>query len=134
MAFEFLARANMPVNELTDVASAIGNHEESVGSPVTPVAAAVIIADKADVHRSRVQNPDIDTFDIHDRVNWSVIDSGIVIDPIEKSIELEMTIDTSMSSVMEYFEIFLSRMMMCKSAGEALVCRFGLKINGQSLG
>ncbi len=134
IAFSFLGQLNMPVDELTDVVSAIGNHEESVGSPVTPVAAAVIIADKADVHRSRVQNPEMERFDIHDRVNWSAVDSGLFVDPTGKTIGLELTIDTSMSSVMEYFEIFLNRMVMCRGAAEALECRFGLTINGQRLG
>ncbi len=134
IAFAFLGQMKMPVDELTDVVSAIGNHEESVGSPVTPVAAAVIIADKADVHRSRVQNPEIERFDIHDRVNWSAVDSGLLVDPARKSIALELTIDTSMSSVMEYFEIFLNRMVMCRGAAEALECKFGLTINGQRLG
>lgn len=134
IAFDFLREHGVPTDELTDVVSAIGNHEESAGAPITPIAAAVIIADKADVHRSRVQNSDASTFDIHDRVNWSAVDSGLVVDRETKSIGLELTIDTSMSSVMEYFEIFLDRMVMCRSAAEALGCQFELTINGQRLG
>lgn len=133
IAFDFLRQCDMPADEIVDVVSAIGNHEEYVGSPVTHIAAAVIIADKADVHRSRVQNQEMTKFDIHDRVNWSAVDSGLIVDPDQKTIALELSIDTSLSTVMEYFEIFLDRMVMCRSAAEALGCRFELVINGQRL-
>ena len=133
IAMDFLRQRGLSAEEITDVASAIGNHEESAGAPITPIAAAVIIADKADVHRSRVQNDDPSTFDIHDRVNWSTVDSGLEVDPDAKLIRLELRIDTEVSTVMEYFEIFLDRMVLCRKAAEKLGCRFQLIINGQRL-
>lgn len=133
IAYDFLRARGMEVDELTPVLSAIGNHEESIGVPVGPVAAAVIIADKSDVHRSRVQNDDRATFDIHDRVNWSAVASDVEVDPEDRVIVLGITIDTAVSTVMEYFEIFLSRMVLCRTAAKKLGCRFELVINGQRL-
>jgi len=112
---------------------AIGNHEEPHGEPVSPVGAAVILSDKSDVHRTRVRNPDPTTFDIHDRVNYSVEHSFLRVDEKSRTITLELTIDTSLSQVMEYFEIFLSRMVMCRRAAEFLGCSFKLQINGVKL-
>ena len=133
LAYDHLRRAGMPVEELTPVLGAIGNHEESIGVPVGAVAAAVIIADKSDVHRSRVQNEDRASFDIHDRVNWSAVASDLQVDREDRVITLGISIDTAVSTVMEYFEIFLSRMVMCRTAAEKLGCRFELLINGQRL-
>ena len=133
LAYDHMRRLGTPVEEVTPVLSAIGNHEESSGVPVDAVAAAVIIADKSDVHRSRVQNEDKSTFDIHDRVNWSAVASDLQIGREDRVITLGMTIDTAVSTVMEYFEIFLSRMVMCRTAAEKLGCRFELLINGQRL-
>jgi hypothetical protein len=115
------------------IMGAIGNHEEPHGEPVSPVSAAVILSDKSDVHRSRVRNPDPTTFDIHDRVNYAVEQSFLRVDEKNKTITLELTIDTTISHVMEYFEIFLGRMMMCRRAAEQLDCSFHLDINGASL-
>jgi metal-dependent HD superfamily phosphatase/phosphodiesterase len=133
IAYDYLRAHGIEVDELTPVLSAIGNHEESIGVPVGSVAAAVIIADKSDVHRSRVQNEDKSTFDIHDRVNWSAVASDVQVDREDRVIALEIEIDTAMSTVMEYFEIFLSRMVMCRAAAKKLGCRFELVINGQRL-
>jgi uncharacterized protein len=133
LAYDHLHGLGMPVEELTPVLSAIGNHEESIGVPVGAVAAAVIIADKSDVHRSRVQNEDRASFDIHDRVNWSAVASDLQVDREDRVITLGISIDTAVSTVMEYFEIFLSRMVMCRTAAEKLGCRFELLINGQRL-
>ena len=105
------------------------NHEEERGHAISPIAAALILADKADVHRSRVHSTDPATFDIHDRVNFAATHSFLRVVPETKRITLEITIDTSIAAVMDYFEIFLSRMIMCRRAAEFLGCRFGLEIN-----
>lgn len=130
LAREILVRMRMPFEEVALVMGAIGNHEEPDGAPVTPLAAAVIIADKADVHFSRVQNADPRAFDIHDRVNHAVQHSFVRVDGAAKAIALELEIDTATSSVSEYFEIFLSRMLMCRHAAQFLGCQFSLVING----
>jgi uncharacterized protein len=115
--------------DLAVIMGAIGNHEEEYGQAVGPVAAAVILADKSDVHRSRVRKADQIEFDIHDRVNYAVEQSFLRVDSDAKTITLELTIDTSISHVMEYFEIFLDRMAMCRRAAEQLDCRFRMTIN-----
>lgn len=130
---EVLVRLGMPLEEVMLIMGAIGNHEEPGGAPISPVAAAVIIADKADVHRSRVQNPDPKTFDIHDRVNYAVQRSFVDVNSIDKSIALEIQIDTDVSSVQEYFEIFLGRMVMCRRAAQFLGCQFSLVVNNNRL-
>lgn len=129
IAYRILARMGMATDECALVMNAIGNHEEERGTAITPVSAAVIIADKADVHRSRVQNPDMAAFDIHDRVNYASTRSFVRVKPEEKVIALELEIDTNYASVIEYFEIFLSRMTMMRQACEFLGCRFHLIIN-----
>ena len=116
-------------SDLAVVMGAIGNHEEQYGHAVGPVAAAVILADKSDVHRSRVRKADQIEFDIHDRVNYAVEESFLRVDSDAGTITLELTIDTSISHVMEYFEIFLDRMAMCRRAAEELDCRFRVVIN-----
>ena len=133
MAFQILTDMGMPPDEVADVAAAIGNHDESVGFPVSAMAAALILGDKSDVRRSRVRNPDITTFDIHDRVNYSVEKTELVIDPEKTQVLLRLTIDTRYGSVMDYFEIFLQRMILCRKAAEKLGLQFKLMINGQPL-
>ena len=133
MAFRILDKLGMEANELATVVTAIGNHDEGTGVPVNPIAAALILGDKSDVRRTRVRNTDTSTFDIHDRVNFSVTESTLKIDCDKKEMVLNITIDTKYSSVMEYFEIFLERMVLCKKASEALGLSFRLFINGQQL-
>lgn len=133
MAFRILDRYSMPPEDIAIIVSAIGNHDEGTGVPVNPVAAALILADKSDVRRSRVRNSDTASFDIHDRVNYSVTTSNLTIDDEKKNITLTLAVDTSYGSVMDYFEIFLGRMIMCRKAAEKLNLAFRLSINGQSL-
>jgi hypothetical protein len=133
MAFRILDHLNMPAEDIATIVTAIGNHDEGTGVPVNPLAAALILADKSDVRRSRVRNADISTFDIHDRVNYSVTESSLEIDENHTSILLKLTVDTQFSSVMDYFEIFLKRMTMCRRAADKLGLTFKLTINGQSL-
>jgi len=133
MAWSILNDMGCEPGELAAIVTAIGNHDEGTGVPVNPVAAAMILADKADVRRSRVRNQDISTFDIHDRVNYSVIGSRLIIGEDNTTVKLELTVDTRYGSVMDYFEIFLQRMLLCRKAAERLGLRFGLSINGQQL-
>ena len=133
MAFRILDRMQMPASDIAEIVTAIGNHDEGTGIPVNPISAALILADKSDVRRSRVRNANDATFDIHDRVNYAVESSELSLDPDASEIRLYLTIDTAISSVMDYFEIFLGRMMMCRKAAERLGMRFRLSINGQSL-
>ncbi|MBQ7383419.1 MAG: HD domain-containing protein [Clostridia bacterium] len=133
MAFRILDKLGMDAEELATVVTAIGNHDEGTGVPVSPIAAALILADKSDVRRSRVRNDDVSTFDIHDRVNFSVTDTALAIDKEAKTITLNMTIDTNYSSVTDYFEIFLGRMILCRKAAQALGLSFVFFINGQQL-
>ena len=133
MAMEILGRMGMDPAEIAIISAAIGNHDEGSGHPVNEVAAALILADKSHVHRNRVRNTDIATFDIHDRVNYAVEHSILNIDEEKKSITMELAIDTNICPVMEYFEIFLSRMLLCRRAANFLGCEFGLIINGARL-
>ena len=133
MAFRILDRMDMDPEDLATVVTAIGNHDEGVGVPVNEVAAALILADKCDVRRNRVRNRDLSTFDIHDRVNYSVESYRLVVQPEEKIARLELIIDTQFSSVMDFFEIFMKRMMLCRRAAERLGLSFQLTINGQQL-
>lgn len=133
MAFRILDRMNFPPEEIAAIVTAIGNHDEGTGVPVNAVAAALIIADKSDVRRSRVRRQADIREDIHDRVNYAVTDASLEILPEEKQILLSLTIDTEISPVMEYFEIFMKRMLLCRKAAEKLNCSFRLKINGQLL-
>ena len=133
MAFRILDKLNMPAEDIATVVTAIGNHDEGTGVAVDEVSAALILADKTDVRRSRVRNPDISTFDIHDRVNYSVEESRLTVDTEKREILLTLTVDTSISSVMDYFEIFIQRMIMCRKAAERLSLKFRLQINGQTL-
>jgi hypothetical protein len=119
--------------ELAVVMNALGNHEEEIGTPATPVGAAVIIADKADVHYTRVRCLDPAQFDIHDRVNHAAKRSFLRVDSATREMTLELDIDTTVSQVMEYFEIFLSRMQICRGAADVLGGTFGIVINGTRL-
>ena len=130
MAYTLLNEIGMPTNEIAQVIAAIGNHEEELGAPISAISSALIIADKSDVHHSRVQNQNPLTFDIHDRVNFSVQKSELRVDKENKSINLELTTDEQSASVMEYFEIFLSRMLMCRRAADFFGYKFKLIING----
>lgn len=133
MAFRILDRMNFPPEEIATIVTAIGNHDEGTGVPVNAVSAALFLADKSDVRRSRVRKTADIQVDIHDRVNYSVTESKLEIDPERKQITLKLTVDTSVSSVMEYFEIFMKRMMLCRNAAERLKLTFKLVINGQIL-
>jgi len=133
MAMHLLNEMGMADAEVLRVIGAIGNHHENDGDPVSPVAAAVILGDKSDVHRTRVRNPDMIRFDIHDRVNYAVQKSFLNVDEASKQIVLELTIDTSISQVMEYFEIFMTRMLASRKAALYLGTTFGLTVNGNRL-
>lgn len=133
IAIMVLRDLNMDPDEITEVIGAIGNHEEEIGDPVSAVAAALILADKSDVHRSRVRNPNMVMFDIHDRVNYAAEKSFLRVDAEKRIITLEITIDTTISQLMEYFEIFLSRMVISRRAAKFLECNFSLMINDQKL-
>ena len=118
MAFRLLDHMDMPADDISTIVTAIGNHDEGTGVAVNPIAAALILADKSDVRRTRVRNSDITTFDIHDRVNYSVKNSRLEIDKASENITLMLEIDPQYSSVMDYFEIFLGRMTLCRKAAE----------------
>ena len=133
MAFRLLDNLSMPASEICSVISAIGNHDESTGLPLDPISAALIIGDKTDVRRSRVRNTDLLTFDIHDRVNYAVENSGVRFNDDRSSIILELKIDTDISSVMEYFEIFMERMLLCRRASAFLGVQFEMLINGSKI-
>ena len=132
MAFRILDNLGMAPDEIATVVTAIGNHDEGTGVPVNPVAAALILADKSDVRRTRVRNSDFATFDIHDRVNYSVTSARLAVDAEERAIRLVLEIDTEISSLIDYFEIFLTRMTLCRRAADTLGLTFRLSINGQS--
>jgi len=133
LAYDLLVRKGMEYENAVSVMMAIANHDEGIGIPVNRIAAALILSDKADVHRSRVTNKVLESFDIHDRVNYAATKSTLVIDPEKKEALLEIEIDTTMSSIMDYFEIFLNRMKMCRNAALFLNLKFVLKINGTQL-
>ena len=133
MAFRLLDNLGFDPREIATIVTAIGNHDEGTGQPVNAVAAALILADKSDVRRSRVRNQDIQSFDIHDRVNYSVTKSELKINEARTLIKLKLTVDTRFGSVMDYFEIFMQRMLMCRRAAEKLGLAFRLVINGQPL-
>jgi len=133
MAYNILTTMAMPSSEIATVIGAIGNHEEPNGVPISPVSAAVIIADKSDVHFSRVQVSDPIKFDIHDRVNYAVQKSYLRVDAEAKAIILELDINTEHASVTEYFEIFVLRMVLCRRAAAFLGCKFHLNVNGVNL-
>ena len=133
MAFRFLDHMGFTPDEIGVIVSAIGNHDEGTGVPVSPVAAALILADKSDVRRNRVRNQDTSTFDIHDRVNYSVTKAELKINEAHTLLKLKLTVDTHYGSVMDYFEIFMQRMILCRKAAEKLGLQFKLMINEQQL-
>ena len=133
MAWSILNDMGCDPAEVATIVTAIGNHDEGTGVPVNAVAAAMILADKADVRRSRVRNADLSTFDIHDRVNYSVTRSSLKINENKTQITLTLSVDTEFGSVMDYFEIFLQRMLLCRKAAEKLGLQFKLIINEQQL-
>ena len=133
MAFRILDQMGFSAEDIATVTTAIGNHDEGTGVAVNAVAAALILADKSDVRRSRVRNSDIPSFDIHDRVNYSVQKSSLVINEVHTLIELRLMIDTNYGAVMDYFEIFLNRMILCRKAAERVGLQFRLMINNQQI-
>ena len=133
MAFRLLDQLGMEPEDIATVISAIGHHDEGTAVPINPVAAALILADKTDVRRSRVRNTDMATFDIHDRVNYAVEHAKTYISHDKTEFVLKIHIDTSISAVMDYFEIFLSRMLLCRKAAEYLKLKFKLIINSQEI-
>lgn len=133
MAWGILNDMGCAPAEVATIVTAIGNHDEGSGVPVNAVAAALILADKADVRRSRVRNRDMDAFDIHDRVNYSVQESSLEISADKTLVTLRLKVDSVVSSVMDYFEIFMGRMLLCRKAAEKLGLRFQLNINGQQM-
>lgn len=133
MAWSILNDMGCDPGEMATIVTAIGNHDEGTGVPVNAMAAAMILADKADVRRTRVRMKDPREFDIHDRVNYSVTKSCLTINPEKTQISLDLDVDTSYGSVMDYFEIFTNRMILCRKAAHTLGLQFRLTINGQQL-
>lgn len=134
LAMHLLKNQGMPPSEIAKIACAIGNHDEGTGTPVSPLAAALILADKSDVRRSRVRDRrGSDYYDIHDRVNYSVTQNDLKINAEKTAVRLTLTIDSEHSSIMEYFQIFTERMVLCREAAKKLNLKFELVINGQRL-
>ena len=133
LAFELLKEMGMPVGERTQIMMAIGNHDEKTGTAVSDISAALILADKSDVHRDRVTNKNLSTFDIHDRVNYAVTESNLILDEETRKITLKLKIDNKICPVLDYFEIFMDRTMMSKYAAKYLKIWFELVINGTKL-
>lgn len=133
LARPILSEMGMPMEDILEIMAAIGNHDEKDGQPVSDICAATILADKSDVHSSRVRTTQEIKQDIHDRVNYAAKSSFLRVEEEKKVITLEIKIDTNISQVMEYFEIFLSRMLVCRRAAEFLGLKFQLEINGQRL-
>ena len=133
LAYQILKETDMPLKDILVVSTAIGHHDEATGTAVDEVSAALILADKTDVRRNRVQNPNPASFDIHDRVNYAALSSKLIIHKEKRMIQMELELDDSICTVMDYFEIFLKRMMMCRRAAERLDCKFKLMANGSKL-
>lgn len=133
LSWHLLRDMGMSPDELAVIIGAIGNHEEQYGQPVNAVSAALILADKSDVHRTRVRNDDFASFDIHDRVNYAVEKSFLRVNPEAHTVTLELTIDIKITPVLDYFEIFMERMLMCRRAAAFLKTSFELTINGSRL-
>lgn len=133
MAFSILSKTDMPPEDIACVISAIGNHDEGSGSAFDPISAALIIADKTDVRRNRVRNTDFATFDIHDRVNYAAVSSALKVDTQLRAINLDIDLDENMCTMLDYFEIFLKRMLMCRRAAEILGMRFRLTCGGHKI-
>ena len=133
LAYSILKDMGMPVDERTEIMMAIGNHDENTGTAISDISAALILADKSDVHRDRVVNKNLSTFDIHDRVNYAVTNADLEIDEVNRKIILSLTIDTKICPVLDYFEIFMDRTMMSKYAAKFLKVWFELIINDTKL-
>ncbi len=133
LAMTILDNMGMHAEEIALIISAIGNHEEEIGEPISPVSAALILADKSDVNKARVRNPKMISLDIHDRVNYAVERNFVEVLPDKKIIKLNLDINTNVSTIIEYFEIFLPRMVMCRRAANYLSCKFELVINNQKV-
>ena len=133
LAYQILKDTDLPLKDILVVTTAIGHHDEATGTAVDPVSAALILADKTDVRRNRVQNRNKATFDIHDRVNYAALSSKLIIEKEKRMIQMELELDDSICTVMDYFEIFLKRMIMCRRAAERLNCKFKLVANGSKL-
>ena len=133
MSFRILDKMGFDKSEIAKIIKAIGNHDEGNGVPISPMAAALILADKSDVRRSRVRNSDINSFDIHDRVNYSVTDNKLKIDMDKREVYLILEVDNHFSTVMDYFSIFMERMKLCEKAAMMLGLKFKLVINDQEV-
>lgn len=133
MAFHILDKLSMSPDDISAIITAIGNHDEATAAPVSAISAALILADKTDVRRSRVRSTATIDFDIHDRVNYAVETSELELNDVDKTFTLKMTIDTEICPVMEYFEIFLSRMLLCRKSADFFGLTFHININGQTL-
>ena len=133
LAYNILREMGMPIEEITEIMMAIGNHDENTGTAVSDISAALILADKSDVHRDRVTNTNMSTFDIHDRVNYAVTDANLEINAEERKVILNLTIDTQICPVLDYFQIFMDRTMMSKYAAKYLNIWFELVINETKL-
>ncbi len=133
LSYQILKSMNMPLEEITEIISAIGNHDEKTGTAVSAISAALILADKSDAHRQRVTNTNMSTFDIHDRVNYAVTNSELEVNAEEKKVVLKLTIDTQICPVLDYFQIFMERTMMSKYAAKYLDVWFELVVNGTKI-
>ena len=133
LAFEILKSLGMPLEDAITVATAIGHHDENTGAAVDVVSAALILADKTDVRRNRVRNPIIANFDAHDRVDYAVLSATVKVNTDKKQLQMDLELDDTMCTVMNYFEIFLQRMMMCQRAAEVLGLKFKLIANGSKM-
>ncbi len=133
LAYQILKETDMPLKDILVVSTAIGHHDEATGTAVDEISSALILADKTDVRRNRVQNPNPASFDIHDRVNYAALSSKLIIHKEKRIIQMELELDDTICTVMDYFEIFLKRMMMCRRAAERLDCKFKLMANGSKL-
>ncbi len=133
LAYDILRSMGMPVEERTEIMMAIGNHDEATGTAISDISAAIILADKSDAHRDRVCNPNLGTFDIHDRVNYAVTNSTLTLDVQTRIITLNLKIDTEICPVLDYFQIFMDRTMMSKYAAKYLRIWFSLVINDTKL-
>lgn len=133
LAYQILKDTDLPLKDILVITTAVGHHDEATGMAVDGVSAALILADKTDVRRNRVQNRNKATFDIHDRVNYAALSSRLIIDKEKRMIQMELELDDSICTVMDYFEIFLKRMLMCRRAAERLNCKFKLVANGNKL-
>lgn len=133
LAYEILKEMGMNIDDRTEIMMAIGNHDEATGTAVSDISAALILADKSDVHRDRVRNQNMSNFDKHDKVNYAVTNANFTLNKIERKVTLDLTIDTKICPVLDYFEIFMERTMMSKHAAKFLNVWFELIINNTKL-